>query len=46
MIDKLAKTPLLYQPGTRWVYSVPMDIQANIVEKLSGQSAYSSEVVR
>ena len=38
MIDKLAKLPLLYQPGTRWVYSVAMDIQGYIVEKLSGQS--------
>ena len=38
MIDKLAKIPLLYQPGTRWVYSVSMDIQGYIVEKLSGQS--------
>ena len=38
MIGKLAKTPLLYQPGTRWVYSVSMDIQGYIVEKLSGQS--------
>ncbi|HEY9139490.1 MAG TPA: serine hydrolase [Bryobacteraceae bacterium] len=38
MIDKLVKIPLLYQPGTRWVYSVSMDIQGYIVEKLSGQS--------
>ena len=38
MIDKLAKIPLLYQPGTKWVYSVSMDIQGYIVEKLSGQS--------
>jgi CubicO group peptidase (beta-lactamase class C family) len=38
MIDKLAKIPLLYQPGTRWVYSVSMDIQGHIVERLSGQS--------
>jgi CubicO group peptidase (beta-lactamase class C family) len=37
MIDKLAKIPLLYQPGTRWVYSASMDIQGYIVEKLSGQ---------
>jgi len=37
-IDKLSKIPLLYQPGTRWVYSVSMDIQGYIVEKLSGQS--------
>jgi CubicO group peptidase (beta-lactamase class C family) len=38
MIDKLAKISLLYQPGTRWVYSVSMDIQGYIIEKLSGQS--------
>ncbi len=38
MVDKLAKIPLLYQPGTRWVYGASMDIQGYIVEKLSGQS--------
>ncbi len=38
MIDRLAQTPLLYQPGTRWVYSMSMDIQGYIVEKLTGQS--------
>ncbi len=38
MIDRLAQIPLLYQPGTRWVYSMSMDIQGYIVEKLSGQS--------
>lgn len=37
MIDKLAKIPLLYQPGTRWVYSASMDIEGYIVEKLSGR---------
>lgn len=37
MIDKVAKLPLLYQPGTRWVYSASMDIQGYIIEKLSGQ---------
>ena len=37
-IDRLATAPLLYQPGTRWVYSLSMDIQGYIVEKLSGQS--------
>ncbi|MGD0157615.1 MAG: serine hydrolase domain-containing protein [Terracidiphilus sp.] len=37
-IDRLAQAPLLYQPGTRWVYSLSMDIQGYIVEKLSGQS--------
>ncbi len=38
MIDKLAKIPLVYQPGARWLYSVSMDIQGYIVEKLSGKS--------
>ncbi|HJU41425.1 MAG TPA: serine hydrolase domain-containing protein [Vicinamibacterales bacterium] len=38
MIDRLATMPLLYQPGTRWVYSVGVDIQGYLVEKLSGQT--------
>jgi len=37
-IDKLAKIPLTYQPGKKWVYSVSMDIEGYIVEKLSGES--------
>lgn len=37
-IDKMATIPLLYQPGTKWVYSVSSDIQGYIVEKLSGES--------
>lgn len=36
MIDKLANIPLLYQPGTRWVYSLSVDIEGYLVEKLSG----------
>jgi CubicO group peptidase (beta-lactamase class C family) len=38
MIDKLATIPLLYQPGKEWHYSVSMDIQGYIVEKLSGKT--------
>lgn len=38
MIDKLAKIPLAYQPGTQWVYSASMDVQGYIIEKISGQS--------
>jgi CubicO group peptidase (beta-lactamase class C family) len=38
MIEKLAKLPLLYQPGKGWTYSVSMDIQGYIVEKLSGKT--------
>jgi CubicO group peptidase (beta-lactamase class C family) len=37
MIDKLAKTPLMAQPGTRWYYSIAVDVQGYLVEKLSGQ---------
>ena len=37
-VEKLAKLPLGYQPGTQWRYSVAMDVQGCIVEKLSGQS--------
>jgi CubicO group peptidase (beta-lactamase class C family) len=35
---KLAGLPLAYQPGTRWVYSLSMDVQAAIIERLTGQS--------
>lgn len=38
MIDKLAKIPLLYQPGKGWSYSVSMDIEGYLVEKISGKS--------
>lgn len=37
LIDKVAKIPLLYQPGTKWSYSVAVDIQGYIIEKLTGQ---------
>jgi CubicO group peptidase (beta-lactamase class C family) len=37
-IDKIAQIPLLYQPGQGWTYSMSMDIEGYIVEKLSGQS--------
>src|SRR5579863_8711752 len=38
MIEKLDKIPLNYQPGKGWTYSVSMDIEGYIVEKLSGQT--------
>lgn len=38
MIDKIATIPLLYQPGTRWSYSIAADIQGFLIEKLSGQT--------
>ncbi|HEX6994254.1 MAG TPA: serine hydrolase domain-containing protein [Gammaproteobacteria bacterium] len=33
---KLGRIPLAYEPGTRWVYSVSHDVQARLVEVLSG----------
>jgi CubicO group peptidase (beta-lactamase class C family) len=37
MIDTIAKLPLLAQPGERWSYSIAVDIQGLIVERLSGE---------
>ena len=37
MIDGLAKIPLLAQPGTRWSYSIAVDVQGYLVEKFSGK---------
>jgi CubicO group peptidase (beta-lactamase class C family) len=37
MMKKVAAIPLLYEPGTRWSYSVAVDIQGYLVQKLSGQ---------
>src|SRR5262245_54292967 len=34
MTQCFAGMPLLYQPGSKWVYSVSMDIQGYIIEKL------------
>lgn len=37
LISRVSDIPLMYQPGEQWVYSVAVDIQGYIVEKLSGQ---------
>jgi len=37
MGKRLAKLPLLFDPGTRWSYSIAVDVQALLVETLSGQ---------
>jgi len=36
-VEKVGKLPLLYQPGEEWVYSVSVDIQGLLVERLSGK---------
>ena len=38
LVKKLSSVPLLYQPGTRWLYSPAVDVQAYLVERLSGES--------
>jgi CubicO group peptidase (beta-lactamase class C family) len=37
MIEKLARLPLLHQPGTTWEYSASIDVLARVVEVVSGQ---------
>lgn len=34
---KVSEIPLLYQPGEQWVYSIAVDLQGYIVQRLSGQ---------
>lgn len=36
MIAKIADIPLLFEPGEQWSYSIAVDIQGYIVQKLSG----------
>jgi len=37
-IDRLAKLPLLSQPGERWTYSVSIDVLGRLIEVVSGQT--------
>src|SRR5215469_1540266 len=37
-IEQLAKIPLDFSPGTRWNYSVSIDVMGYLVQKLSGQT--------
>lgn len=36
LIERTAEIPLLFEPGEEWFYSVAVDIQGYIVQKLSG----------
>lgn len=35
-VDKISRIPLAYQPGTQWRYSIAVDLQGAIIERLSG----------
>ena len=37
-IDAISKTPLLYQPGTVWDYSLSTDVLGLVIEAISGKS--------
>jgi len=36
VIARMARVPLAYQPGTKWSYSDAVDVQAYLVQKISG----------
>jgi CubicO group peptidase (beta-lactamase class C family) len=38
MAKKMASLPLLFQPGSQWSYGSSVDIQAYLVERLSGKT--------
>jgi CubicO group peptidase (beta-lactamase class C family) len=35
--DRLADMPLVYQPGTRWSYSMGLDVMGRVIEVVSGR---------
>ncbi len=35
--DRLAQMPLVYQPGTKWSYSVGLDLMGRVIEIVSGK---------
>jgi len=41
-VDRLAKLPLVYQPGTTWDYSQATDVLGRVIEVVTGKSLYTS----
>ena len=37
MADRLAALPLVYEPGTKWSYSIALDLMGRLIEVVSGQ---------
>ena len=46
LVDRLAKLPLAYQPGTTWDYGYSIDVLGRLVEIVSGKSLYQFEKER
>ncbi|MBV9758081.1 MAG: beta-lactamase family protein [Alphaproteobacteria bacterium] len=42
-VDRVAKLPLAYQPGTTWDYGVSIDVLGRLVEVASGETLYRFE---
>lgn len=38
LVERAARIPLMFQPGTEWFYSIATDLQAVVVERLSGMA--------
>ncbi|WP_260581233.1 serine hydrolase domain-containing protein [Sphingopyxis sp. PET50] len=38
MADRLATLPLVYEPGTKWSYSIGLDLMGRVIEVVSGQA--------
>jgi CubicO group peptidase (beta-lactamase class C family) len=41
-VDRLAKLPLVYQPGTTWDYSQSTDVLGRVVEVVTGKPLYQA----
>jgi CubicO group peptidase (beta-lactamase class C family) len=41
-VERLAKIPLLHQPGTTWEYSLSTDVLGRVIEAASGQQLGTS----
>ena len=37
MLERLLTLPLAAQPGEKWIYSIAVDVQGKLIEKLSGK---------
>jgi len=46
LVERLAKLPLAYQPGTTWDYSYSIDVLGRIIEVVTGKSLYQYEKAR
>ena len=36
--ERVGRLPLAYQPGSKWIYSIAMDIQGAIIEAVTGEA--------